>query len=95
MERNYRLADRQTSGNRRNWRLADVRSSGGWLTSRNSGIFRKWQEDQRSSRGRSADELQFVGVYGCCPGSLGGELRQRQELTVAGMRIVITAERLA
>ena len=56
--------------------------------------FRKWQEDQREFEGRSRDELLFFGVYGYFPDSLEGELPQREEFTVAGMRIVITAERL-
>jgi hypothetical protein len=56
--------------------------------------FRKWQEDQREFGGRSHDELQFFALYGYFPDSLEGELPQREEFTVAGMRIVITAERL-
>ena len=57
--------------------------------------FRRWQEDQRVFEGRSQGDLQFFALYGYFPDSLEGELPQRQETTVAGMRIVITAERLA
>ena len=56
--------------------------------------FCKWQEDQREFGGRSHDELQFFALYGYFPDSLEGELPKRQEFTLAGMRIVITAERL-
>ena len=56
--------------------------------------FRKWQEDQRVFEGRSQDELQFFALYGYFPDSLEGELPQREEFTLAGTRIFITAERL-
>jgi hypothetical protein len=56
--------------------------------------FRKWQENQREFEGRSQDELQFFAVYGYFPDCLEGKLPEREELTVAGIRIVITAERL-
>lgn len=44
--------------------------------------------------GRSDDELLFFGVYGYFPDSLEDELPERQEFTVAGVRIVISVERL-
>ena len=56
--------------------------------------FRKWKENQQVFEGRSQDELQFFALYGYFPDSLEGELPQRQEFIIAGMRIVITAERL-
>jgi hypothetical protein len=54
--------------------------------------FRKWQENQRVFEGRSQDELQFFALYGYFPDSLQRELPKRQELTVGGIRMVITAE---
>ena len=56
--------------------------------------FRDWMESQREFEGRSQDELQFFGVYGYFPDSLEGELPEREEFTIAGFRIVITAERV-
>jgi hypothetical protein len=56
---------------------------------------RDWQEDQRRFEGRSQDELQFFAVYGYFPDCLEGELPQRQEFTVAGIRTVIIAERMS
>ena len=56
--------------------------------------FRDWQESERQFDGRSDDELLFFGVYGYFPDSLEDELPERQEFTVAGVRIVISVERL-
>jgi hypothetical protein len=55
--------------------------------------FRDWQEVQRQFEGRSQDELQFFAVYGYFPEGMEGQIPQRQEFAVAGIRTIITAER--
>ncbi len=54
--------------------------------------FRDWQDTLREFESRSTGELEFFAMYGYFPDSLGGELPERQELTVAGIRIITTAE---
>ena len=54
--------------------------------------FRDYMEAERMFDGRSQGELQFFAVYGYFPEAAEGELPQRQEFTVGGIRIVITAE---
>ena len=56
--------------------------------------FRKWQEHQRAFDDRAQDELQFFALFGYFPEAMQGELPKRQEYTVAGVRIVITSERV-
>ena len=58
--------------------------------------FRDWQKDERLFKGRSQDELVFFTVYGYFPESLEGHAPPplREEFTVFGARIVITAERV-
>ena len=55
---------------------------------------RDYIESRRLIEGRSQDELQFFSVYGYFPDSLTGELPERQEFTVGGIRTVIIAERV-
>ena len=56
---------------------------------------RDCMESQREFESRSQDELEFFAVYGYFPECLEGGLPKREELTVAGIRIVITAERVS
>ena len=56
--------------------------------------FRDWQDSLRQFEGRSADELEFFALFGYFLEAMEGELPKRQEYTVAGVRIVITAERV-
>jgi len=56
--------------------------------------FRDFLECQRKFEGRSQDELEFFAVHGYFSESLEGQLPQRQEFVVAGIRTVITAERV-
>jgi hypothetical protein len=53
---------------------------------------RDYIEGQREMDGRSQGELEFLAVYGYFPEALEAEIPERQEFTVAGIRIVITAE---
>ena len=57
--------------------------------------FRDCMEAERMFEGRSQGELIFFGVYGYFPETADGEVPKRQEFTVAGIRIVITAERVS
>ena len=55
---------------------------------------RDYMEERREFENRSTDELEFFALFGYFPEAMEGELPKRQEYTVAGVRIVITAERL-
>ena len=57
--------------------------------------FRECVEAQQMFERRSQDELIFFAVYGCFPEALSGAVPQRQEFIVAGIRTVITAERVS
>jgi len=52
---------------------------------------RQWEY---ASKGRSADELIFFAIHGYWPESLGNQLPPPQEITVKGIRTVVTAERV-
>ena len=56
--------------------------------------FREYTESQRLIQGRSQDELHFFAAHGYFPESLEGQIPERQEFTVCGIRTVITAERV-
>ena len=55
---------------------------------------RDYTESQRLIEGRSQDELHFLAAHGYFPESLEGQIPERQEFTVGGIRTVITAERV-
>ena len=56
---------------------------------------RDYIEVQRELEGRSQGELQFYAIYGYFPEAAKGEIPLRQEFTVAGIRTVITAEKVS
>ena len=53
-----------------------------------------YRKSQRLIEGRSQDELHFFAAHGYFPESLEGQIPERQEFTVCGIRTVITAERV-
>jgi len=56
--------------------------------------FRDYMELQREFEGRSTNELEFFALFGYFPEAMEGALPRRQEYTIAGVRIVITSERV-
>jgi hypothetical protein len=56
--------------------------------------FRDYMELQRKFEVRSVDELEFFALFGYFPEAMEGGLPKRQEYTIAGVRIVITSERM-
>ena len=56
--------------------------------------FRDYMEERREFEGRSSDELEFFALFGYFPEAMEGELPKRQEYSVAGVRIVVTSERV-
>jgi hypothetical protein len=54
--------------------------------------FREYLDERTQFEGRSCDELRFFAVHGYFPEAAGGNLPERQEFTVGGMRTVITTE---
>jgi hypothetical protein len=54
--------------------------------------FHDYCEAQRRFKGRTQDELRFFSIHGYFPEVAGGELPERQEFTVGGIRTVITTE---
>jgi hypothetical protein len=48
----------------------------------------------RDCAGRAVEELDFFALFGYWPEAMKGELPNRKEFMVRGVRVVITAERV-